>query len=299
MIEILRNPNIDFIAKRKYGFIFSAVVMIISFALIFVRGPNFGIDFTGGALLQIKFDQAVTTGALRNSLSKIGRGNAQIQSLGVAKTEYIVRVAGENPEGFAPALKAVLSEDFPDNTKEFLREETVEPKIGKELLGKTIWAVIIALVLILIYVSFRFDYRFGTAAVIALFHDAIFTLGVLVLTQRELSIVVVGALLTIIGYSINDSIVISDRIREKHNKMRREAYNVVLNTGLNETLSRTVLTVGTTLLAVIALLVFGGTVIADFAFTLLVGFLIGTYSSIFILAGIVSVWEEKFPKKKK
>ncbi|UCD19978.1 MAG: protein translocase subunit SecF [candidate division WOR-3 bacterium] len=299
MIEILRNPNIDFIAKRKYGFIFSAVVMVISLALIFVRGPNFGIDFTGGALLQIKFDQAITTGALRNSLSKIGRGNAQIQSLGVAKTEYIVRVAGENPEGFAPALKAVLSEDFPDNAREFLREETVEPKIGKELLGKTIWAVIIALVLILIYVSFRFDYRFGTAAVIALFHDAIFTLGVLVLTQRELSIVVVGALLTIIGYSINDSIVISDRIREKHNKMRREAYNVVLNTGLNETLSRTVLTVGTTLLAVIALLVFGGTVIADFAFTLLVGFLIGTYSSIFILAGIVSVWEEKFPKKKK
>lgn len=299
MIEILRNPTIDFIAKRKYGFIFSAVVMAISLALIFVRGPNFGIDFTGGALLQIKFDQAITTGALRNSLSKIGRGSAQIQSLGVAKTEYIVRVAGENPEGFAPALKTVLSEDFPDNAREFLREETVEPKIGKELLSKTIWAVIIALVLILIYVSFRFDYRFGTAAVIALFHDAIFTLGVLVLTQRELSIVVVGALLTIIGYSINDSIVISDRIREKYNKMRREAYNVVLNTGLNETLSRTVLTVGTTLLAVIALLVFGGTVIADFAFTLLIGFLIGTYSSIFILAGIVSVWEEKFPKKKK
>ncbi|UCF71483.1 MAG: protein translocase subunit SecF [candidate division WOR-3 bacterium] len=299
MIEILRNPTIDFIAKRKYGFIFSAVVMVISLALIFVRGPNFGIDFTGGALLQIKFDQAITTGALRNSLSKIGRGSAQIQSLGVAKTEYIVRVAGENPEGFAPALKTVLSEDFPDNAREFLREETVEPKIGKELLSKTIWAVIIALVLILIYVSFRFDYRFGTAAVIALFHDAIFTLGVLVLTQRELSIVVVGALLTIIGYSINDSIVISDRIREKYNKMRREAYNVVLNTGLNETLSRTVLTVGTTLLAVIALLVFGGTVIADFAFTLLIGFLIGTYSSIFILAGIVSVWEEKFPKKKK
>ena len=299
MIEIVRNPNIDFIGKRKYGFIFSAAVILISLLLIFIKGPNFGIDFTGGALLQVRFTNSVTTAQLRSSLVKIGRESAQIQALGVKDTEYIIRAAGENPEAFAGDLKTVLTEDFPDNIKEFLREETVEPKIGKELLRKTVWAVILALALILIYVSFRFDYRFGTAAVIALFHDAIFTIGILVITQREFSIVVVGALLTIIGYSINDSIVISDRIREKYSKMRREPYNVVLNTGLNETLSRTILTIGTTLLAVIALLIFGGAVIADFAFTLLVGFLIGTYSSIFILANIVSVWEEKFPKKKK
>jgi preprotein translocase subunit SecF len=299
MIEIIRNPNIVFISKRKYGFAFSAIVVLASLFLIFIKGPNFGIDFTGGALLQVRFEEAVTTAALRSSLAKIGQANAQIQVLGAANTEYIIRAAGQNPTGFAGAVKNALAEDFRDNEKEFVREETVEPKIGKELLLKTIWAVVIALVLILIYVSIRFDYRFGFAAVIALFHDAIFTIGVLVLTQREFSIVVVGALLTIIGYSINDSIVISDRIREKHSKMRREPYNVVLNTGLNETLSRTILTVGTTLLAVIALLVFGGSVIADFAFTLLIGFLIGTYSSIFILANIVSVWEERFPKKKK
>jgi preprotein translocase subunit SecF len=299
MIEIIRNPNIDFISKRKYGFAFSAIVVLASLLLIFIKGPNFGIDFTGGALLQVSFEQPVSTATLRGSLAKIGQGNAQIQALGGTSTEYIVRAAGQDPAGFASAVKAVLAEDFPDNEREFLREETVEPKIGKELLIKTIWAVVIALVLILIYVSIRFDYRFGFAAVIALFHDAIFTIGVLVLTQREFSIVVVGALLTIIGYSINDSIVISDRIREKQSKMRREPYNVILNTGLNETLSRTILTVGTTLLAVIALLIFGGSVIADFAFTLLVGFIIGTYSSIFILANIVSVWEEKFPKKKK
>jgi preprotein translocase subunit SecF len=299
MIEIVRNPNIDFIGKRKYGFIFSAAVIFISLLLIFIKGPNFGIDFTGGALLQVRFADPVTTAELRSSLVKIGRESAQIQALGIKDTEYIIRAAGENPEAFAGDLKEVLTEDFPDNAKEFLREETVEPKIGKELLRKTVWAVILALALILVYVSFRFDYRFGTAAVIALFHDAVFTIGVLVITQREFSIVVVGALLTIIGYSINDSIVISDRIREKYSKMRREPYNVVLNTGLNETLSRTILTIGTTLLAVIALLIFGGAVIADFAFTLLVGFLIGTYSSIFILASIVSVWEEKFPKKKK
>jgi len=299
MIEIVRNANIDFIGKRKYGFIFSAVVIALSLLLILLKGPNFGIDFTGGALMQVRFENPVSTAELRGALTRIGRGSAQIQALGVKDTEYIIRAAGENPEEFASAVKKVMIDDFPDIKKEFLREETVEPKIGKELLTKTIWAVVIALVLILIYVSFRFDYRFGMAAVIALFHDAVFTVGVLVLTQREFSIVVVGALLTIIGYSINDSIVISDRIREKYSKMRREPYNVILNTGLNETLSRTILTVGTTLLAVIALLLFGGSVIADFAFTLLVGFLIGTYSSIFILANIVSVWEENFPKKKK
>ncbi len=299
MIEIIRNPNINFVALRKYGFIFSMVSVVIALLLILIKGPNFGIDFTGGALVQVRFEQPIATAQLRNSLATIGKGNAQIQALGQLKEEYIIRVAGADPGGFANDLKSILARDFPDNGKEFLREETVEPKIGKELLTKTMWAVIIALVLILIYVSIRFDYRFGAAAVVALFHDAIVTIGVLVLTQREISIVIVGALLTIIGYSINDSIVISDRIREKYSKMRREPYNVVLNTGINETLSRTVLTVGTTLVAVLALLLFGGSVIADFAFTLLIGFIIGTYSSIFILAAMVSVWEEKFPKKKK
>ncbi len=299
MIEIVRNPDIDFIGKRKYGFIFSAAIMVISLLLIFVKGPNFGIDFTGGALLQIKFSKAITTADLRNSLAQIGKERALIQSLGNEQREYIIRAAEEKPVDFARAVKNQLAADFPENQQEILREETVEPKIGKELLTRTLWAIILALVLILIYVSIRFDYRFGTAAVIALFHDALFTIGVLVLTQREISIVVVGALLTVIGYSINDSIVISDRIREKYKKMRKEPYNVILNTGLNASLSRTVLTVGTTLLAVIALLIFGGSVIEDFAFTLLVGFLIGTYSSVFILANIVSVWEEKFPKKRK
>lgn len=299
MIEIIKGTNIDFISKRNYGFIFSAVLLFISIVLIFVKGPNFGIDFTGGALLQIRFSEPITTSELRNTMGKIGREHALIQALGNEGTEYIIRTAEEDPVDFAKSLKELLQKEFPDNSQEILREETVEPKIGKELLFKTLWAIIIALFLILLYVSFRFDYRFGTAAVIALFHDAIITIGVLVVTQREFSIVVVGALLTIIGYSINDSIVISDRIREKYKKMRKEPYNVILNTGLNEVLSRTVLTVGTTLLAVIALLVFGGSVIADFAFTLLIGFLIGTYSSIFILASIVSVWEERFPKKKK
>lgn len=299
MIEIIRNPNIDFIGRRKYGFVVSAVLIAISLLLTFVKGPNFGIDFTGGALVQMKFEEPVTTAALRNSLARAGRSQVQIQALGAARTEFIIRVAGENPGDFAGVLAQALDADFPGNERQILREETVEPKIGKELLTRTMWAVIIALLLILVYVSFRFDYRFGTAAVIALFHDAIITIGVLVLTQREVSIVVVGALLTIIGYSINDSIVISDRIREKTKKLRRESYNVILNTGINETLSRTILTVGTTLLAVLALLIFGGSVIADFAFTLLVGFLIGTYSSIFVLAGLVSVWEERFPKKKK
>lgn len=299
MIEIIKNANIDFIGKRKYGFVFSAVVILLSLILIFAKGPNFGIDFTGGALLQIRFSEPITTGELRSTLSKVGKEQALIQALGDESKEYLIRAAGEKPVEFSKSVKEILSIDFPENDREILREETVEPKIGKELLTRTLWAIFIALVLIFGYVSFRFDYRFGIAALVALFHDAIFTIGVLVLTQREFSIVVVGALLTIIGYSINDSIVISDRIREKYKKMRKEPYDVILNTGLNETLPRTILTSSTTLLAVLALLIFGGAVIADFAFTLLIGFIIGTYSSIFILANIVSIWEERFPKKKK
>jgi preprotein translocase subunit SecF len=299
MIEIIKNPHIDFIGKRNYGFVFSAAIIVISLIIIIAIGPNFGIDFTGGALLQIRFSEPVTTSELRGSLAGIQKEHAMIQALGSEGTEYIIRAAEQDPVDFAEDVKNTLSKDYPDIQQEILREETVEPKIGKELLVRTLWAIFLALGLILIYVSFRFDYRFGVAAVVALFHDALFTIGVLVLLQREFSIVVVGALLTIIGYSINDSIVISDRIREKFKKMRKERYNVILNTGLNEVLSRTILTVGTTLLAVIALLVFGGSVIADFAFTLLVGFIIGTYSSIFIVANIVSVWEERFPKKKK
>jgi len=299
MIEIIKSAHIDFIGKRKYGFVFSAVVILLSLILIFAKGPNFGIDFTGGALLQIRFSEPITTGELRNTLSKVGKEQALIQALGDEGKEYLIRAADEKPVEFSKSVKEILSVDFPDNDRKILREETVEPKIGKELLTRTLWAIFIALVLIFGYVSFRFDYRFGIAALIALFHDAIFTIGVLVLTQREFSIVVVGALLTIIGYSINDSIVISDRIREKYKKMRKEPYDVILNLGLNETLPRTILTSSTTLLAVLALLIFGGAVIADFAFTLLVGFVIGTYSSIFILANIVSIWEERFPKKKK
>ena len=202
MIEIIKNPNIDFISKRKYGFAFSAILMIAALLLIIIQGPNFGIDFTGGALLQIQFSEPITTGELRSTLAKIGQERSEIQSLGVEKREYIIRAAEEKPVEFSRSVKQVLQEDYPDNPQQVLREETVEPKIGKELLRKTVWAIVIALVLILLYVSFRFDYRFGMAAVIALFHDALFTVGVLVLTQREFSIVVVGALLTIIGYSI-------------------------------------------------------------------------------------------------
>lgn len=299
MIEIVRDTKIDFIGKRKIGFIISGVLLLIALALIFIKGPNYGIDFMGGALIQIRFSEPITTAELRNVLGEIGYGQASIQALGKEKREYIIRASISNPGDFADAVRGKLAEKYPQNLQEILMEETVEPKIGRELMTKTLWAIALALVLILIYVSLRFDYRFGIAAVIALFHDAIITIGILVLTQRQFSVVVVGALLTVIGYSINDSIVISDRIREKMKKMRREPFNVVLNTGLNETLSRTILTVGTTLLAVLALLIFGGSVIADFAFTLLVGFIIGTYSSIFIVANVVSVWEEKFPKKKK
>ncbi len=299
MIEIVKDTKIDFVGRRKYGFVFSGIMILIALLLIIIKGPNYGIDFTGGALLQIRFGEPVTTAEIRHTLAQIGYGQVSIQALGKEGREYIIRASISDPGEFADKLRKTLTENYTGNQPEILREDTVEPKIGKELMAKAFWAITLALVLILIYISIRFDYRFGTAAVIALFHDALITVGVLVLTQRQFSIVIVGALLTVIGYSINDSIVVSDRIREKMKKMRREPFNTVINVGLNETLSRTILTVGTTMMAVLALFIFGGSVIADFAFTLLVGFIVGAYSSIFVVAGIVSLWEEKLPKKKK
>ena len=131
MIEIIRNPHIDFISRRKYGFIFSTIITVMALLLILIKGPNFGIDFTGGALLQVRFEKPINTAALRGSLAKIGKENAQIQALGVTTSEYVIRAAGEDPAGFASSVKEILQTDFPDNEKEFLREETVEPKIGK------------------------------------------------------------------------------------------------------------------------------------------------------------------------
>jgi preprotein translocase subunit SecF len=201
-------------------------------------------------------------------------------------------------EGLSAQINDALAKRFEGKTFEIRRTEMVGPKVGKDLRKKGINAIIFALIGILIYVSWRFKFRFAVGAVVALAHDVLITIGVFSLTNKEFSLPVLAALLTIVGYSLNDTIVVYDRIRENMGRMRREVFEKTVNISINETLSRTILTSGTTLIVVIVLFLMGGGVIHDFTFALLIGIIVGTYSSIFVASPLVVIWEKRFPGKK-
>ncbi|MEO0182936.1 MAG: protein translocase subunit SecF [candidate division WOR-3 bacterium] len=298
-MELIKNPNLPFMSWRKYGFIFSGILVIISLLLIFLKVPKLGVDFAGGALVWVKFEKHLEVSDIRNSLAKIGQEQASIQKL-AGTDEFVIRsVTKVDPDKFANDVIAQLKKDFADNPLDLRAKETVEPKISAELTRNTIIGVLVALFLMGIYVWFRFDFRFGAASVIAILHDVLITIGALVLTGREFTIVVVGALLTIVGYSINDTIVISDRVRENRKKLRGIPFVELINTSINETFSRTILTGFFVIVTLFCLFFLGGPVIADFAFTLIVGLIFGTYSSTFVVCALVTEWETKFPQKRK
>ncbi|MGB9720221.1 MAG: protein translocase subunit SecF [bacterium] len=298
-MELIKNPNLPFMSWRKYGFIFSGVLVVIALLLIFVKGPKLGVDFSGGALVWVKFERSIEVSDVRSSLARIGQEQASIQRLS-GTNEFVVRsVTRTDPDAFANAIIAQLRKDFADNPLDLRAKETVEPKISQELTRNTIIGVLVALFLMGIYIWFRFDFRFGVASVISIFHDVLITTGALILTGREFTIVVVGALLTIVGYSINDTIVISDRVRENRKKVRGIPFIDLINTSINETFSRTILTGSFVIVTLFCLLFLGGPVIADFAFTLIVGLIFGTYSSTFVVCALVSEWETKIPQKRK
>jgi preprotein translocase SecF subunit len=231
----------------------------------------------------------------------MGEGGAGLQR--DEKGDFLIRVkaieTGAGKESFATKLNRQFAASFPGNSFEILREETVGPQVSKELQGKVLLAVVLGLLGILIYVSFRFDFRFGTGAVLSLVHDTLITLGFVSLFNKEVTITVIAAVLTMIGYSVNDSIVVSDRIREDVRKMRKEPFVDVYNQAINKTLSRTIITSLTVLFVTLALLVFGAASIKDFAFVMTVGTVVGTYSSIFIVANFVIEWETRFPSKRR
>jgi preprotein translocase subunit SecF len=434
MIRILKETHFNFINARKKAFIISAVLIVAGFISLIVRGGmNYGIDFSGGTLIQLHFDNPITTAEIRNALNDIGLSEAQIQRFGtandflikapalesfvsdtvgpevtltaeaeketkniilkaavsdrargngvirtvelfidslgapgqgiemsgvdvfdtpeeqavssiptsrwVANTTHLLFVRGmdtngnwgkakklrvaldkdgmlippeepssepeevvpkkQSTETFGIIIKSKLEELFPDNSVRIDREEMVGPAVSKNLQWKALWVVLLGMLAILIYISFRFTFRFGVGAVIALFHDVIITIGALSIFGKEFTIPIVAAILTIVGYSINDTIVISDRIRENLKMMRKDNYGDVINRSINQTLSRTIITSLTTFIALFVLFVFGGRVINDFSFALLIGVVIGTYSSIFVVAPIVYEWERKSPTRKR
>ncbi len=299
-MQILKGTHIDFVGKRKIAFVISASLIIIGLvSLIAHKGPVFSIDFAGGTLLQIKFEKDLSVQEIRSTLDKIGWADCEIQKFGEGN-EVLLRVKKQEVGTMvSDQIKDALARDFPDNKFEVRREEKVGPKIGRELKRKAIWAIIYAMIGILIYISWRFEFKFAVGAIVVLFHDVLITLGIFSLLNKEISLSIVAALLTIVGYSLNDTIVVYDRIREDLGIMRNQSYDAIINASINQTLSRTIITSLTTLAVVICLFTLGGAVIRDFAFALMVGVAIGTYSSIFVASPVLIEWHSRLLAKKK
>ena len=295
MLQFFSQPNIQFVKIRKLMYVVSIVVIALGMTLFIQRGSkNYGIDFTGGTIQQFRFTEVVPVGDVRNVLASIGMGESAIQQFGEGKEIIVRSLSGKNKE-----ISDGLNEKFGEGSFEVMRVETVGPAVGADLRKAAVKALIFAMIGICLYISFRFEFRFAITAIIALAHDVLITLGMLALTGREVSLPVIAALLTIVGYSINDTIVLFDRIREDRKFMRKASQEEIINTSINQTLSRTVLTSLTTLLVVLALFVFGGKVINDFSFVLLVGVIVGTYSSIFIASPLLIDWPGRKTVRKK
>lgn len=280
MFEIIGVPKFNYMKWRYWAYAGSGVVIAAGLLVFYLRGPaNFGVDFAGGSLLQVKFKQSMDLGKVRNALSSGGMEGAQLQNFGDAGlNEIIIRT----PKIATDQVEKILSDFSGAGNFEIQRVETVGPSVGADLRKKAFWASVWALVALCVYVGFRFKLQYGFCAVLALFHDALMTVGLYAITGREMNLTFIAAILTIIGYSINDTIVIYDRIRENLKLLRKNPFIEQVNISINQTLSRTILTSGVTLLVVISLFFFGGEVINDFAFAMLVGMISGSYSTVFI-----------------
>jgi len=305
-MQFLRETNIDFLKRRKQAYVFSlALILAGLISLIFHGGPRYGIDFLGGTEITLEFSHLISVGDVRSSLAEIGYGTAEIKSSRSLKAEankndILIRVEQGDKEGseVEREIEEKLSQDFADNPFEKLNVESVGPKIGAELRRATIFAILLSLFFILLYISWRFEFKFAIGAIAALFHDVLITFGIFSILNVEITLVVVAAFLTIVGYSLNDTIVVFDRIRENLKVMRRETIERIINVSINQSLSRTIITSLTTLTVLLVLFFFGGRVIHSFALALIIGVLIGTYSSAFVASPIVVEWELRSEKKK-
>ncbi len=293
-MEIIRpDTSFDIVGKIKLFVVVSCALVALSLVLLLTRGINYGIDFTGGTLVQVQFKQAEPIAEVRGALDGLALGDTVIQNFG-SDREFLIRVekSSGNVKGVESIVQGALVKKFGKDAFLMRRTEMVGPKVGADLRQKALSSMLFALLGILAYVSFRFRFRQAIASVVALLHDVVITLGVFSLSGKEFSLPIVAAVLTIIGYSLNDTIVVFDRIRENTRTARRADFAELVNKSINQTLSRTLLTSGTTLVAVLAFLFLGGDVISDVAFTLVVGIVAGTYSSIYVASPILLAWPE-------
>jgi preprotein translocase subunit SecF len=286
---IPENSKIDFMGIRKFNFVVSLIFVITSFSFIFFSGINFGIDFKGGILIEANFDHKPDIEKIRTSLNFLNMGDIKIQDFD--EKNIMIRI-GNNMLSKGDVAKQVtlikeaLKNEY-TNSIDFRKTDYVGPQVGTELIQKGLLAIFLSFVAILCYVAFRFQWHYGAGIIIALIHDLIFSIGMMSAAQLEFDLTTIAALLTIIGYSVNDSVVIYDRIRENFKKYTKISTSEIINLSINETLSRTVLTVTTTLISVLALIIYGGAALHSFSVIVFFGIIIGTYSSIYISAPIL------------
>jgi preprotein translocase subunit SecF len=340
--------NIHFIDNRKYAYLLSLTLILISIGSLIVHGgPKYGIDFAGGTLVQVRFNQPVDVGDIKSGLAAVGLDKASVQSFGGSDAnEYLIRtdLGGNDAEGYSDQLQKSLA-DATRAEPEIRRVEMVGPQVGRDLREKALFAMFYALLFITIYISGRFELKwmisgimaaclagalylfnlfhvsvpfligaalistlvlfwflelkYAMGAIVALVHDVIITVGIFSIFGKEFTLPIIAALLTIIGYSLNDTIIVFDRIRENLPKLHRQPLEFILNRSINETLSRTLLTSGTTLIVLVALFALGGGIIHDFAFAMIVGVMVGTYSSIYVASPILLAWSKKTKNPKK
>ncbi len=294
MLEILGKTNIDFMGKRQFAFLFSGIMVLLGLiALVQIaRGAaNLGIDFAGGTAVQLKFDQPVRIDEARKVLETNGLGDAELQEFG-QDNKLLIRVKTSTTieEKVAERVVAIFSKDFPNN--KFVVDSTTEigPTIGKKLQEDALVAIVISFVGIILYIAARFELRFGVAAALATFHDVLAVVGVFYILDKEITLLIVTALLTLAGYSLTDTVVVFDRIRENLKHRRRESEEATINSAVNQVLSRTIVTSLTVVLVLIPLTFAGGEVLHDFSLALLGGVIFGTYSSVFVASPLVLLW---------
>ena len=293
-MRLFNNTNIDFVEKTAIAKFFSMALIIAGLASLAMKGgPALSIDFTGGTIAQLQFDKAVDVSKLRTKLAENGFENSEIITFG-SPNEVLIKTqfSGANSE-LESNLRTAIKSEF-----QVRRVESVGPKIGKELQSDALSAILLSLLMILIYISFRFDRFYAYGSVAALIHDVLITMGVFSLLSIEIDLTIVAAFLTIVGYSLNDTIVVFDRIRENVIKHARESLDTIVNISLNSTLGRTIVTSLTTFVVVLSLFLFGGEVIKNFAFALIVGIFVGTYSSIYVASPVMMYFEKKAIAKK-
>lgn len=296
-MKIFKELNVDFMAKRKMFYLFSAIVIFAGFVSLFVKGIEFGLDFKGGTEVVVRFPRALEINELRGWMNAADMGSIEIKSFGT-DTDWIIRTDQKGVgTQVSDRIKAVLSEHFPDQGITLLQENRVEAKIGSEMRRDSIVAIFFALIGILVYIGFRFKFIFAVGAVVALFHDVLITLGLVSIftglipgLNLEFDQAMVAAFLTLVGFSVNDTVVVFDRVRENLKLFKSSAFEPILNKSINTTMSRTVLTSLTTLITMLALLFFGGEPTRGFAFAMTIGVITGTYSSIFVASALTLDW---------